>query len=88
MKTFNFIIQEVFYKHYEVTLDQNQYEKMMMKIQDGDLTSEEYIMEYLLNTSNEIKESKAKDFVINLVQKEELTNLIKKSKELPYGIFN
>jgi Glu-tRNA(Gln) amidotransferase subunit E-like FAD-binding protein len=88
MKTFNFIIQEVFYKHYEVTLDQNQYEKMMMKIQDGDLTSEEYIMEYLMNTSNEIKESKAKDFVINLVQKEELTNLIKKSKELPYGIFN
>ncbi len=59
MKTFNFIIQEVFYKHYEVTLDQNQYEKMMMKIQDGDLTSEEYIMEYLMNTSNEIKESKA-----------------------------
>ncbi len=88
MKTFNFIIQEVFYKHYEVTLDQNQYEKMMMKIQDGDLTSEEYIMEYLMNTSNEIKESKAKDFVVNLVQKEELTNLIKKSKELPYGIFN
>lgn len=88
MKTFNFIIQEVFYKHYQVTLDQNQYEKMMMKIQDGDLTSEEYIMEYLMNTSNEIKESKAKDFVVNLVQKEELTNLIKKSKELPYGIFN
>lgn len=85
MKTFNFVTEEVYYKHYQVTLTQSQYDTLVMKIQDGDLTSEEYIMEYLMNTSNDITESKSKDYGVNLVQSDDLKNLIKKSFQLPYG---
>lgn len=85
MKTFNFVTEEVYYKHWSITLEQNQYDTLVMKIQDGDLTSEEYIMEYLMNTSNDIIETKSKEYKVNLIQSDDLQNLIKKSFQLPYG---
>lgn len=79
-------MEEVYVKHYTIKLYDEQYDQILQKIQDGDLTTEEYLSDYLRD-NGEVSSYSERDYDENLKDAVELKLMFRNAKQLPYGNF-
>ncbi len=83
MKTIKFIKEEIQKYTYTVEIDDMDYLELKQKIQEGDITNEDTLSEYLLN-KNQYKMERDQYYVDKLFDKKELEEIFVDAKNSPY----